>query len=216
MRQVDSTRCISCPNARTSAGEIEPSGTPAGPRRLASWMAVARRCSTHFVREHSQRLRRYRHAGRFQALEPWPTDPFLSRRGGCYLFADSVDGEINGPAELKRRLPISLVVVPVLAPLEHQEPFVTTDTVRRNLITTRASRNFRNYWYQYPDGFDDFAGLVSRTWPRMEILRPERLGDVVGMFCLEKRMSRELYWQDSVFRSGFNSSLISHDLIRHR
>ena len=36
--------------------------------------------------------------------------------------------------------------------------------------------------------------LVRRTWPGMEIQRPEQLGDVLGMFCLEERMSRELYW----------------------
>ena len=119
---------------------------------------------------------------------------FFPAEGGCYLFADGSDGPIQSPRGLKRHVPIDLVVVPILGPVEHQEPFVTEDTVRRNLITTRASRNFRNYWYQYPNGFDEFERLVRRTWPGMEIQRPERLGDIVGMFCLENRISRELYW----------------------
>lgn len=119
---------------------------------------------------------------------------FFPADGGCFLFADSIEGEVTGPRELNRYLPISLVVIPVLGPVEHQERLVTADTLRRNLITTRASRNFRNYWYQYPDDFDEFADLVRRTWPGMEIQPPERLDDVLGMFCLERRISRELYW----------------------
>jgi energy-coupling factor transporter ATP-binding protein EcfA2 len=135
---------------------------------------------------------------------------FFPKEGGCYLFADSVERPISSSQELKRELPLSLVVIPVLGPLEHQEPFVTKDTVRRNLITTRASRNFRNYWYQYPDGFDNFAELVRRTWPGMEIQSPERLDDVVGMFCLEKRISRELYWAGFGFQIWFQ--LLTHIL----
>lgn len=115
-------------------------------------------------------------------------------QGGCYFFADGVDGPIRAPGELKRNLPIDLVVVPVLGPLEHQEILVTEQTTRKNMITTRASRNFRNYWYRYPDGFDDFATLVSRTWPGIEVLEPELLDEIVGMFCLEDRITRELYW----------------------
>lgn len=119
---------------------------------------------------------------------------FFPAQGGCYLFADSADSYIRGPGELTRHLPVSLVVVPVLGPVEHQEPFVTEETIRKNIITTRASRNFRNYWYRYREGFEEFAEMVHRTWPGMEIKKPERLGDIVGMFCLENRMSRELYW----------------------
>lgn len=113
---------------------------------------------------------------------------------GCYLFAESADSYIRRPADLNRHLPIRLQIVPVLGPVEHQEQIVTEETIRKNLISTRASRNFRSYWLRYPDGFEEFAELVRRTWPGMEIERPERLGEIVGMFCLENRMSRELYW----------------------
>jgi energy-coupling factor transporter ATP-binding protein EcfA2 len=146
---------------------------------------------------------------------------FFPRNGGCIFFADHEGSYVSRPGELNRWMPVTVQIVPVLGPVEHQEQLVTEDTIRRNLATTRASRNFRNYWLQYPDGFDEFAELVRRTWPGMDIERPERLGDVVGMFCLENRISRELYWAGfgfqvwlqlltHIFRSG-NSSLIVVD-----
>ncbi len=49
----------------------------------------------------------------------------------------------------------------------------------------------------YPDGFEDFAELLKRTWPGMEIERPQRVGafgDHLAMFCIEERIPRELYW----------------------
>lgn len=119
---------------------------------------------------------------------------YFPEEGSCNFFADSADGSIRSPGELKREMPVNVQVIPILGPVEHKEKIVTEETVKRNLQTTRASRNFRNYWLQYPDGFDEFSALVRTTWPDMDIVKPERLGDVVGMFCLEKRISRELYW----------------------
>lgn len=114
--------------------------------------------------------------------------------GGCYFFAERDEMPIRTRAEFRRDLSIDVQVVPVLGPVEHDERLITEETVRRNLSTTRASRNFRNYWLKYPDGFDDFASLVAETWPGMEVLPPERQGVYAYMFCLEERMSRELYW----------------------
>lgn len=114
--------------------------------------------------------------------------------GGCFFFAERDGIPIRTRAEFQRNLSIDVQVVPVLGPVEHDERLVTEETVRRNLSTTRASRNFRNYWLKYPGGFDEFASLVAETWPGMEVLPPERQGVYAYMFCLEERMSRELYW----------------------
>ena len=114
--------------------------------------------------------------------------------GGCRFFADYDGVLVRGPGDIKRHAPLEVYPVPVLGPLEHDEPLVQEETVRKNLSTTRAARNFRNYWLQYPDGFDEFSALVKQTWSGMEIQRPERMGTSVAMFCLENRLSRELYW----------------------
>lgn len=114
--------------------------------------------------------------------------------GGCVFFADYGGAHVRGPGELRRVFPQQIQVVPVLGPLEHEEAPVSEETVRKNLMTTRASRNFRNYWYYNPEGFEVFAELVRETWPGMEVERPERSRDFLIMFCLENRISRELYW----------------------
>jgi hypothetical protein len=100
-------------------------------------------------------------------------------------------------AAFKRNFPIALTVVPVLGPVEHREELRERDTVVAWLSTHRASRHFRSYWHHFPDGFEAFADLVQKTWPGMAIQPPE-LTDIksreLSMFCLEDRMTRELYW----------------------
>lgn len=133
---------------------------------------------------------------------------FFPEDGGIFFFADTNEGPVTTPSELNRELPVNVQVVPVLGPIEHQEAHVTADTVLRNLATTRASRNFRNYWLQNPDGFADFATMISSTWPGMEIRPPEVQDDIVVMFCLERRMTRELYWAGFGFQIW--CQLLSH------
>jgi predicted ATPase len=119
---------------------------------------------------------------------------YFPATGGCIFFADEDGSHIRGTGELRRLLPQDIQVVPILGPLEHEEQIVSEETVRKNLMTTRASRHFRNYWYYAREGFSDFARLVSETWPGMTIEQPERTRDILVMFCREHRISRELYW----------------------
>ena len=81
--------------------------------------------------------------------------------------------------------------------LEHNESVLTEDTVRRALNTHRASRHFRNYWRYFPEGFNEFAALLNRTWPSMELDPPELtapLDQKLIMICRESRVSREIFW----------------------
>jgi hypothetical protein len=121
-------------------------------------------------------------------------------RGRCYLIPESGRAVISSPIGFEKMFPLPLVVVPVLGPLEHDEPFVKHWTVMRNLSSSRASRNFRSYWVYHDHLFRSFADLVAQTWPGMNILKPEPDGDVVQMFCLENRMTRELYWSGFGFQ----------------
>jgi len=116
---------------------------------------------------------------------------------GCFLVPEVAGETVSSVAKFRRHFPINLTVVPVLGPVEHRELRREKDTVLAWLSTHRASRHFRSYWHYFQDDFDAFAALVSRTWPGMEIQRPE-ITDVgtgeLSMFCLEDRMTRELYW----------------------
>lgn len=116
--------------------------------------------------------------------------------GGC-VFLPFVDGGVvKSASEFKREFPISLIIVPVLGPVEHREKKRERSTVVSGLSTHRASRHFRSYWHFFPDGFDAFSELVARTWPGMQISAPEYdyASGELSRFCLEDRITREIYW----------------------
>lgn len=114
-----------------------------------------------------------------------------------YMLADTPKGTPRTVPEFKNAFPVSVVPVPQLGPLEHEEPVVEVETVSSNLATHRASRHFRNYWRYFPDNFDQFADLVRRTWPGMDVEPPELIlgrHSTVSMCCQEHRRARELFW----------------------
>jgi len=116
---------------------------------------------------------------------------------GCILFLDTNSKSIRTPSEFRKIFPFTIGVVPVLGPVEHDEMILKENTVKRDLASHRASRHFRNFWYHFPDGFEDFSSLVRKTWPGMDIQKPEKLdyrSAKLSMFCQEKRIDRELYW----------------------
>lgn len=123
--------------------------------------------------------------------------------GGCWLIPEAADRPIRSAGAFRAAYPLDIVVVPVLGPLEHDEPLVQEETLNRNLSTHLASRHFRNYWHYNSDCFEEFADLIQRTWPGMEIEPPERVtstSPVLSMYCKEKRMTREPYWSGFGFQ----------------
>jgi len=122
---------------------------------------------------------------------------FSSDAEGCTLIPTAADRAVRNTSSFKSAFPLDIALVPVLGPLEHDEPLVTVETVEKDRGSHRASRHFRNYWYHFPDGFDQFAALVERTWPGMKILRPQKIdffSSSLHMFCEEDRITRELFW----------------------
>ncbi|WP_151735193.1 ATP-dependent nuclease [Paenibacillus tengchongensis] len=123
--------------------------------------------------------------------------------GGCYLLTVTSGKKVTTPKQFKEEFPISLEIVPVLGPIEQNEQVISEETVRKGLTTHRASRHFRNYWRYYPQGFEEFSKLVSKTWPGMTI-EPPRKTDMMSsdlvMFCNEDRIARELYWSGFGFQ----------------
>lgn len=130
--------------------------------------------------------------------------------GGCILIPDAQGRDCRTPGHFRNRFPIDIQVIPELGPLEDEEILLAEETVRRGLSTHRASRHFRNYWHLYPQGFDEFAELISQTWPSMSIEPPEQhlasagapgqLSQRLTMFCREDRMTREIYWSGFGFQ----------------
>lgn len=73
----------------------------------------------------------------------------------AFLTTQADSGVVTSAANFKREFPISLVVVPVLGPVEHNELRRERSTVVDGLSTHRASRHFRSYWhYTCFSGFD--------------------------------------------------------------
>ncbi|MDM5196647.1 AAA family ATPase [Fictibacillus enclensis] len=127
---------------------------------------------------------------------------FFPSEGGCNLIPEA-KVQANSPSSFKKYFPIKLEIIPVLGPLEHQEKILTEETIKQGLSTHKASRHFRNYWFKYPSGFNEFASLVASTWPGMEIELPRRNGMLTGeivMFCRENRIPREVYWSGFGFQ----------------
>ncbi|HTN62491.1 MAG TPA: AAA family ATPase [Devosia sp.] len=123
---------------------------------------------------------------------------FFPENDSCFLVPVAEGRPIRTPSDFKRFFSATVGFVPVLGPVEHNEPLYQKEAARKALMTHRASRNFRNIWHHYPEGFEEFRRLIVETWPGMDIQRPEigRAGDkpALYMFCPEKRFPREIYW----------------------
>jgi energy-coupling factor transporter ATP-binding protein EcfA2 len=128
---------------------------------------------------------------------------YFPKSGGCFLFPDTKGKQVTSPASFKSNFPIKIDIVPVLGPVEQNEIILNEETIKKGLSTHRASRHFRNYWMYYPEGFEDFAKLIQRTWPGMVIESPRRrdtMSNELVMFCIENRIPREIYWSGFGFQ----------------
>ena len=117
--------------------------------------------------------------------------------GGVSMYWETTHRTPITPSAFRKAFPEIVQTIPVLGPVEQEEPIVADDTVRRAAGTPRASRHFRNYWRKNPKGFDKFQRLVEETWTGMSIRKPDRasiLEDRLVMFVSENRIDRELYW----------------------
>lgn len=123
---------------------------------------------------------------------------YFPERESCMMFLETVQKPVRSTAAFRTQFDCEVAFVPVLGPVEHDEPLYQKDAARLALISHRASRNFRNIWHHYPDRFDEFREMLIRTWPGMDIEAPaiDRSGERarLHMFCEENRIPRELYW----------------------
>lgn len=123
---------------------------------------------------------------------------FFPERGTCNLICESQRRAVTSTASFRSQYNVSIGFVPILGPVEHNEPLYRLEAARLALLTPRAARNFRNIWYHYPDDFDKFRTLIRSTWPGMDIEEPEidetHETLLLRMFCPEERIPREIFW----------------------
>lgn len=122
----------------------------------------------------------------------------------CIMRATKNNLSAHNTAEFKRMFPLDIGFIPVLGPVENEEPVYSKETARRALLSYGAARNFRNIWYHYPEEFEEFKQMLSGSWAGMEITPPVVDADagnvVLHMFCKENRIERELYWSGFGFQ----------------
>lgn len=129
---------------------------------------------------------------------------YFPEQGVCHYIVDANGKSIDNPAAFKRHFNCGIGFVPILGPVEHNEPLYGKDAARLALFSYRAARNFRNIWYHYPEHFDEFREVLQRTWPGMDV-EPPRVEHEGGkpllfMFCPEKRFPREIFWSGFGFQ----------------
>ncbi len=117
---------------------------------------------------------------------------------GCFLYCDTKGGQVRSTFQFKKEFNLKIGFVPILGPVDYIEPLYQKKAARLALVSSTASRNFRNIWYYYNNYFEDFRKLIQTTWPGMDIELPELHYDSTRtkliMFCPEERYPRELYW----------------------
>ncbi len=123
---------------------------------------------------------------------------FFPESGVCSLICEPKGPPIKSPSGFKLDYPLHVGFVPILGPVEHDERLYLQEAARLALLSQEAARNFRNIWYHYRDGFEDFRSLVQSTWPGMDIQPPEMEREhktpLLRMFCVEERYQREIFW----------------------
>ena len=122
----------------------------------------------------------------------------------CSMFIDVDGSELTAAAAFKKLIDVEIGFVPILGPVEQREPLYEKPAAQAALYNYRAARNFRNIWYHFPANFEKFRAEIARTWPGMDIQRPEKhyadSRQILTMFCLENRISRELCWSGFGFQ----------------
>ncbi len=81
---------------------------------------------------------------------------YFPRRGICNLICDTLGKTIRSPSAFRQQFGLEIGFVPILGPVEHNEPLYQKEAAREAVLTHRASRNFRNIWHHYPESFAEF------------------------------------------------------------
>jgi len=116
----------------------------------------------------------------------------------CHFIPDAQGRTCLTPSAFKQAFNCPIGFVPILGPVDHNEELYEREAARRALFNYRAARNFRNIWHHFPEKFDGFRDLIVKTWPGMDVSKPEvdrtHERPRLHMWCPEKRRPREIFW----------------------
>lgn len=122
---------------------------------------------------------------------------FFPEQGVCNLIPKAAK-PLRSTTHFQDQFDLTVAFVPILGPVDHNEHLYQADAARLALLSQGASRNFRNIWYHFPQGFREFRETIKTTWPGMDIQAPEIIHkdneSFLYMFCPEDRYPRELFW----------------------
>jgi energy-coupling factor transporter ATP-binding protein EcfA2 len=128
---------------------------------------------------------------------------FFPEQGVCNLIPNA-NRPVRSTVNFNSQFDFRVAFVPVLGPVDHNEPLYQREAARLALLSHGASRNFRNIWYHFTEGFTDFRAKVKASWPGMDIQPPEVIygGEkpLLCMLCPEDRFPRELFWSGFGFQ----------------
>lgn len=129
---------------------------------------------------------------------------YFPEQGECSLILETNKKSITSPTGFRSQFKCPIGFVPILGPVDHDERLYDKEAARLALFNYRAARNFRNIWHHYPEKFDEFRLMLMRTWPGMDIERPQLdtsdTKPYLHMFCPEERILREIFWSGFGFQ----------------
>ena len=135
---------------------------------------------------------------RFRLSNGYELQLYFPEQGACYLLSDAQGRQVVTPKTFREQFNCPIGFVPILGPVEHNEPLFEKEAARLALFSYRAARNFRNIWHHFPERFQEFRSLLIETWPGMDIEPPTIDHSYekprLHMFCPEERIPRELFW----------------------
>lgn len=122
----------------------------------------------------------------------------------CFMIPESVNRVVKSVGDFKKEFNCPISYIPILGPLEHDEPRFEKEAARVALYNFGASRNFRNIWFHFNEDFEIFRDLIRKTWPGVDVHSPEVIFNsdrpILRMFTEENRILREISWSGFGFQ----------------
>lgn len=136
----------------------------------------------------------FRDGARLSAIWP-PNSDDATERGAFFKLVDSKGVQPWRPIDVRKTFP-RLGVIPLLAPVEHEESLLEESTVRRNLSGRLASRHLRNQLWllKRDEGLEDFLVFCDEWLPDIRLDELRLSGSSVDLFYSERGRLREISW----------------------
>ena len=102
----------------------------------------------------------------------------------------------------RQALKHSIGIIPPVGTFEEYETLGDKKYLSSVLISHLTPRHFRNIWYYFEEGFEEFQEIIEETWPGYRIKPPEfdYSENRINMFFSENGIDREIFWAGHGFQ----------------